>query len=79
MSKQVDWRETLVTYLHASTVDEAAKTLGVTKTTLHGRLTILRKAGVKIPKKRMGYNSLDRLTVSQLNSMVAKYEKEQNQ
>lgn len=73
----VDYRETLVAYLNAQTTTEAANTLRISKQTLAARVKFLRKAGVKVPKKssRVALTSLD---VSQFNSLIIKWQKEQS-
>ena len=75
MAKHVDYRDTLVTYLHCETVESAAKNLKISATTLHGRLRVLRKAGVKVPTKGRK-KGLGNIEIAQLNSIVNKYNKE---
>lgn len=74
MSRSVDYRETLITYLRSNTTTEAAKTLGVSTVTLAARIKALRAAGVDVPKKRK--QPLSKLDVAQLNSIVRKHKKE---
>lgn len=71
----VDYRETLVTYLHATTTEEAAKTLNISSATLHSRLAQMKKRGVKVPPKA-AKNQLNDLGVAQLNSIINKHLKE---
>ena len=73
----VDYRETLVPYLNSQSTAEAAKTLRISKQTLAARVQYLRKAGVKVPKKS-SRNSLSPLDVSQFNSLIIKWQKEQS-
>ncbi|WP_419247962.1 helix-turn-helix domain-containing protein [Rhodococcus erythropolis] len=72
----VDYRETLVTYLNSQSTAEAAKALNISKQTLAARVKFLRKAGVKVPKKT-GRVSLSPLDVSQFNSLIHKWQKDQ--
>lgn len=67
----VDYRDTLITYLKSETIEGAAKNLNVTVATLKGRIQVLRKAGVNVPKKTKA--SLSTLDVAQLNSIVRKH------
>lgn len=71
----VDYRETLVTYLHSESLDDAAKTLGITRTALVARMKTIRKAGVPVPRKT-ARRGISRLEASQLTSIVKKWEKE---
>lgn len=75
MSSMERYRETIITYLRSETTEDAAKALGITPTTLHGRLAMLRKQGVNVPKKvrRGGLNSLE---IAQLNSLIKKHVKD---
>jgi biotin operon repressor len=74
--KAVDYRETLVTYLRSETTADAAKTLGISGQTLAARIKQMRKAGVKVPRKRTKGHSLSLVEVAQLNSLIIKHEKE---
>lgn len=76
MSKSVDYRETLVTYLNSEDMEHAANTLGVSNATLSSRLSTLRKHGVKVPRKlRKGISDLE---IAQLNSIVKKWKEAKN-
>lgn len=75
MSKSVDYRETLITYLRSGTTADAAKTLGISTITLASRIKALRTAGVEVPKK-MHRRSLSKLEIAHLNSIVRKHKKE---
>ena len=77
MSAPVNYRETVITYLRAETTQEAAKNLGVSTQTLASRLNVLRKAGVKLPRKSQR-QGLSQLQVAQLNSLINKHLKEDN-
>lgn len=77
MSIQVDWRETLVTYLNSESNDEAARNLNVSKSTLSARINTLRKAGVAVPKKSVRRDLGSDLFVAQLNSLVNKHLREE--
>ncbi|MGW5074027.1 hypothetical protein [Rhodococcus sp. NPDC004095] len=72
----VDYRETLVTYLRSETTGEAAKTLGISPASLAARIKILRKAGVKVPKKTGRRSGLTQIEVAQLNSIINRHERE---
>lgn len=61
----VDYRDTLITYLRSVDVDSAAKSLEITPAALHARLSLMRKHGVNIPKKRR-----PSLTISRLHSLI---------
>lgn len=76
MSKAVDYRETLVTYLRSNSGQEAAATLGVSYPTLASRLKAMKKAGVEIPRLSRKTGGLGAFEVAQLNSLVKKYQKE---
>lgn len=68
----IDYRETLVTILHSSSKQEAARTLNISVASLSYRVSQMKKAGVKVPtppRKRV----LDNLLVAQLNSLIKKY------
>lgn len=73
----VDYRDTLITYLRSEDVESAASSLNITKVALMGRLSIMRKHGVNIPKKRRPM--LTSLDVAQLNSLIKKFKKESEQ
>lgn len=74
MGFSVDYRETLVTYLRSDSIEDAARNLGLSKASMSQRLVTMRRAGVKIPKKRK--KILDELMVAQLNSLISKHKKE---
>lgn len=76
MSKAVDYRETLVTYLNSASPQDAAKTLGISYQTLHARIGYLRKAGVKVPKLKTTGGKMGALEIAQLNSIINKHMKE---
>lgn len=71
----VDYRETLVTLLRAENLEECAKTLGITRAALIGRIQIMKKAGVKVPRVRRA-GGLTRLEVAQLNDLINKHARE---
>lgn len=75
MAIKVDYRETLVTYLHCKNVEETAETLKISKAALMCRLTTMRKAGVKVPPATRRH-FLDNLGVAQLNSLINKHNAE---
>jgi hypothetical protein len=76
MSRSVDYRETLVTYLRGNSLDEVAQTLGINKAALYGRITWMRKHGVKVPRFANYGGGISKLEVSQLNSIIAKHNRE---
>ena len=71
----VNYRDTLVTYLRAETLKDAAKTLGVSAATLSGRIKQMRRAGVNVPRKARN-QGITKLEVAQLNSIIKKHIKE---
>lgn len=75
MAVKIDYRETLVTYLNSTDIDEAAKNLKITKVALLGRIRLMRKVGVKVPLARRG-TGLDSLMIAQLNSIIIKHNAE---
>ena len=75
MASQVDYRETLITYLRSESIDDVLKTMNITSSALYYRLHKMRKAGVNIPKKHLNRSGLTALEVAQLNSLIKKYSK----
>lgn len=72
----VDYRDTLVTYLNSNSVEEACRNLSVTPAGLNYRLNTMRKAGVKVPKKQRAANDLtSELFIAQLNNLIRNHQK----
>jgi hypothetical protein len=71
MSKPVNYRETLVAYLHSDTIEDAAKELNIAVSVLKARIATMRAKGVNIPK--LSRTTLGALEVAQLNSLIKKY------
>lgn len=75
----VDHRETLVTYLNSErNLKKTAEILGIGKSTLRSRIGRLRSLGVKVPKAQLDAVRLSKLEIAQLNSIVIKWQKEQD-
>lgn len=75
----VDHRETLVTYLNSErNLKKTAEILGIGKSTLRSRIGRLRSLGVKVPKAQLDAVRLSKLEIAQLNSIIIKWQKEQN-
>ncbi|EON33783.1 hypothetical protein GTC6_05432 [Gordonia terrae C-6] len=77
MSKRIDNREFVVTWLNSESIEEVAKALGRSKGAVAAKATELRKRGVQVPKftKKLS-ETAQKLEVAQLNSLINKHQKE---
>lgn len=67
----------VIAWATSSTLDEVVQTTKMTKAAVQGRATMLRKLGVRLPKLSAP-RYYDDLRISQLNSLINKYDIRKN-
>lgn len=72
---KIDYRDFVVDWTTSATITDFVKTSGLNLQQARYHEKVLRKAGVNLPLRKVAVGGLDRLEVSQLNSLINKHSK----